>query len=83
MKLENMQPREKGACRSINGQTYELNQGSITKSFHLPYRPLEFTLCRENVFMEIAFAEYFSRLLSENQSRAMIIRQTLSHRRGI
>ena len=68
MKLENMQPCEKGACRSIDGQTHKLNQEQITRSFHLPYKPLELTLSRENLFIEIAFAEYFSHLLSNNQA---------------
>ena len=68
MKLENRQPCEKGGCTSIDDQTHELNQEPITRSFHLPYKPLELTLSRENLFIEIAFAEYFSHLLSNIQS---------------
>ena len=63
-----MQPCEKGGCRSIDGQTHELNQEPITRSFYLPYKTLELTLSRINLFMEIAFEEYFSRLLSNIQS---------------
>ena len=44
------------------------NQEPITWSLHLPYKPLESTLSNEELFIEIAFAEYFSRLLSNIQS---------------
>ena len=43
-------------------------QEPITWSLHLPYKPLESTLSDEKLFIEIAFAEYFSRLLSNIQS---------------
>ena len=43
-------------------------QEPITSSLHLPYKPLESTLSDEKLFIEIAFAEYFSRLLSNIQS---------------
>ena len=42
---------------------YALYQEPITWSLHLPYKPLESTLSDEKLFIEIAFAEYFSRLL--------------------
>ena len=45
-----------------------LIQEPITWSLHLPYKPLESTLSDEKLFIEIAFAEYFSRLLSNIQS---------------
>lgn len=61
MKLENRQPCEKGGCTSIDDQTHELNQEPITRSFHLPYKPLELTLSPFNFFrIETAFAEYCS-----------------------
>ena len=44
------------------------NQEPITWSLHLPYKPLESALSDEKLFIEIAFAEYFSRLLSNIQS---------------
>ena len=44
-----------------------LDQEPIT-CLHLPYKPLESTLSDEKLFIEIAFAEYFSRLLSNIQS---------------
>ena len=34
-----------------------------TWSLHLPYNPLESTLSDEKLFLEIAFAEYFSRYI--------------------
>ena len=43
-------------------------QEPITWSLHLPYKPSESTLSDEKLFIEIAFAEYFSRLLSNIQS---------------
>ena len=43
-------------------------QVPITWSLHLPYKPVESTLSDEKLFIEIAFAEYFSRLLSNIQS---------------
>ena len=45
-----------------------LAQEPITWGLHLPYKPLESTLSDEKLFIEIAFAEYFSRLLSNIQS---------------
>ena len=44
------------------------NQEPITWSLHPPYKPLESTLSDQKLFIEIAFAEYFSRLLSNIQS---------------
>ena len=44
------------------------DQEPVTWSLHLPYKPLESTLSDEKLFIEIAFAEYFSRLLSNIQS---------------
>ena len=44
------------------------HQEPITWRLHLPYKPLESTLSDEKLFIEIAFAEYFSRLLSNIQS---------------
>jgi len=44
------------------------HQEPITWSLHLPYKPLESTLSDEKLFIEIAFAEYFSLLLSNIQS---------------
>ena len=43
-------------------------QEPITWSLHFPYKPFESTLSDEKLFIEIAFAEYFSRLLSNIQS---------------
>ena len=43
-------------------------QEPITWSLHLPYKSLESTLSDEKLFLEIAFAEYFSRFLSNIQS---------------
>ena len=45
-----------------------LNQGPILWSLRLPYKPLESTLSGEKLFIEIALAKYFSRLLSNIQS---------------
>ena len=44
------------------------SQEPISWSLHLPYKPLESTLSDAKLFIEIAFAEYFSRLLSNIQS---------------
>ena len=50
-------------------------QELITRSIHLPYKPLESTLCDEKLFIEIVFAETLSRpgahchdLMLNNQS---------------
>ena len=37
-------------------------------ALHLPYKPLESTISDEKLFIEIAFAEYFSRPLNNIQS---------------
>ena len=37
------------------------SQEPITRSFHLPYKPLESTLSDEKLFIEIGFAENLSR----------------------
>ena len=37
-------------------------------ALHLPYKPLESTISDEKLFIEIAFAEYFSRSLNNIQS---------------
>ena len=47
-----------------------VGQEPITWSLHLPYKPLESTLSDEKLFIETAFAEYFSRLLSSHPIRA-------------
>ena len=54
---------------SANNRNVIINyQEPITWSLHLPYKPLEWTLSEEKLFIKIAFAEYFSRLLSNIQS---------------
>ena len=53
---------------------YNRNQQPITWSLHLPYNPFESTLSGEKLFIEIVIS---------NQSRAMIIRHTLSDRMDV
>ena len=45
-----------------------VRQEPITWSLHLPYKPLESALSDEQLFIEIAIAEHFSRLLINIQS---------------
>ena len=56
------------AVRALASHQCGPGQQPITWSLHLPYKPLESTLSDEKLFIEIAFAEYFSRLLSNIQS---------------
>ena len=53
----------------INHHYHPPLQEPITWSLHFPYNPLESTLSDEKLFIEVAFAEYFSRLLSNIQSK--------------